>query len=72
MNNINRQVVTQGNLDPIACAAEKTQFVMKAVTEILDITSDKVHIFNVGHGLTPKTQIENVKKIIKLVRERKQ
>ncbi len=68
LNNINKHVVTQGNLDPIALTTENTQSLTKAVTEILDITKDKVHIFNVGHGLTPKTQIENVKKTITLVR----
>ena len=33
--------------------------------------SDRRFIFNVGHGLTPDCKIENVKKVIDIVRNYK-
>jgi uroporphyrinogen-III decarboxylase len=30
--------------------------------------NNKRHIFNVGHGLTPECKIENIKKVIEIVK----
>ena len=41
--------------------------IKKEVHRILDLTQNKCHIFNVGHGLTPEVKIKNVKYAIKLI-----
>ena len=33
-----------------------------------DTMNNKRHIFNVGHGLTPECKIENIKKVIEIVK----
>ena len=71
VKNINKKVITQGNLDPIVLASDNKFVIEKEVKRILDLTRDKLHIFNVGHGLTPDVKIENVKFAINLVRELK-
>ena len=37
------------------------------IYRILDLTKQRCHIFNVGHGLTPEVKINNVKYVIKLI-----
>ena len=46
-------------------------FLEKNVLSILDIMKDSKFIFNVGHGLTPDCKINNVKKVIDIVRNYK-
>ena len=43
----------------------------KPLNLILDKMSDRRLIFNVGHGLTPDCKIENVKKVIDIVKNYK-
>ncbi len=67
--NINPSIVTQGNLDPLSLCT-KTFFEAKiSVEKILETVKNRTHIFNVGHGLTPSCRVENVKKVISLVRK---
>ncbi|MEC8111001.1 MAG: uroporphyrinogen decarboxylase family protein, partial [Pseudomonadota bacterium] len=40
----------------------------RAVDEILDAMADRPHIFNLGHGITPETPIENVHDLLARVR----
>jgi len=66
---INKNVITQGNLDPVILSCDNPLAIKKEVYRILDLTQKKCHIFNVGHGLTPEVKIKNVKYVIKLIDE---
>ena len=67
LKNINSDIVTQGNLDPALLASNNFSAIKDEVHRILDLTKERCHIFNVGHGLIPDVKIENVKFIIKLI-----
>ena len=69
LKNINDNVATQGNLDPAILSCDNPLAIKKEVHRILDLTGEKCHIFNVGHGLTPEVKIKNVKYVIKLIDE---
>ena len=61
----------QGNLDPASLIPDKSIFLEKNVLSILDIMKDNKFIFSVGHGLTPDCKINNVKKVIDIVKNYK-
>ena len=67
LENINRKIITQGNLDPVLLSSDNMLAIKNEVYRILNITQERCHIFNVGHGLTPEVKIENVKYAIKLI-----
>ena len=69
LKNINKNVITQGNLDPALLSCDNLLAIKKEVYRILELTEKKCHIFNVGHGLIPEVKIRNVKYAIKLVDE---
>jgi uroporphyrinogen decarboxylase len=59
----------QGNLDPITLFAEP-ELIRRRVRHILDEAAGRAgHIFNLGHGIVPETPVENVKAVVKFVRE---
>jgi len=59
----------QGNLDPIALFAQE-DVLKEQVREILDAAAGRPgHIFNLGHGIVPGTPVENVVRVVQLVRE---
>ena len=64
---IGNSACIQGNLDPVLLLSGDG--LEDSVKHILNLTKDTPHIFNLGHGVLPKTPIENVEKMIKLVRE---
>jgi uroporphyrinogen decarboxylase len=39
-----------------------------AVISILDACSNRPHIFNLGHGITPETPVGHVDSLIEIVR----
>ena len=57
----------QGNLDPLLLLAgghaleDRTRF-------ILDCFAGRPHVFNLGHGIDKETPIENVERLLKVVR----
>jgi uroporphyrinogen decarboxylase len=57
----------QGNLDPIALIAGGAAL-DKAVDNILQATSGKPHIFNLGHGILPETPIAHVEQLLRRIR----
>jgi uroporphyrinogen decarboxylase len=57
----------QGNLDPIALIAGGGAL-DRAVDDILEATSGKPHIFNLGHGILPETPIAHVEQLLKRIR----
>ena len=69
LKNINKNVITQGNLDPAILSCDNLASIKKEVYRILDLTQKKCHIFNVGHGLIPEVKIKNVKYAIKLIED---
>ncbi len=69
--NINSNVALQGNLDPIILTNNNDVLLKKNVDIILSILENRVHIFNLGHGITPEAKVENVKKIISIVRNKR-
>ena len=69
LKNINKNVITHGNLDPAILSCDNLTSIKKEVHRILDLTQNKCHIFNVGHGLIPEVKIKNVKYAIKLIED---
>ena len=67
LNNINKDIATQGNLDPVLLSSENFAAIKKEVYRILDVTQKQRHIFNVGHGLIPEVKISNVRYAINLI-----
>ena len=67
IKNVNSDIVIQGDLDPAALISDNLNL-YKNVDFILSNVADKRFIFNVGHGLTPECKIENVKAVIKQVK----
>ena len=61
-------VAVQGNLDPITLFAPEP--VLRArVEEILKLAAGRPgHIFNLGHGIVPGTPVENVIRVVELVK----
>lgn len=58
----------QGNLDPCALYGTKEQ-IRKETKKMLDAFGDHPHIANLGHGVYPDTNPDNVKYFIESVRE---
>ncbi|WP_460171504.1 uroporphyrinogen decarboxylase [Thermus sp. FJN-A] len=59
----------QGNLDPAVLFAPK-EVLRREVQRILEENAGRPgHIFNLGHGILPKTPVENVRYVVELVRE---
>ncbi len=71
LKNINQNIVTQGNLDPALLSCDNLTSIDSEVDRILNLTQERLHIFNVGHGLTPETKIENVQYVINLINQYK-
>ena len=63
----NLSCLLQGNLDPLALVVGGEALEV-GVTRILDAVHGRPHIFNLGHGILPETPIENVEKLVSLVR----
>ena len=66
--NINKNIAIQGNLDPASLIPSQSIYLGNNVYNILDTMKDRRFIFNVGHGLTPDCKINNVKEVIKIVK----
>lgn len=62
-----KEITIQGNLDPIALI-EGGRKMEKKIIEVLEKFRKNDHIFNLSHGILPKTGIKNVEKLIELVR----
>lgn len=62
-------VVSQGNLDPL-CLIEGGQEMFSKVDEIIEVTKDRRHIFNLGHGITQHTPPQNVSAMVNYIRSK--
>ncbi|MBW3595306.1 MAG: uroporphyrinogen decarboxylase [Actinobacteria bacterium] len=61
-------VVLQGNLDPVACLASWDVIEEKA-DDVLKRLGGTRHIFNLGHGVLPETDPDNLKRLVEYVHE---
>lgn len=62
--------VVQGNLDPAVLLASPEVIATEA-RKILENAPKGKHIFNLGHGILPNTPVDNVKKLVGLVKTRR-
>jgi uroporphyrinogen decarboxylase len=66
---IGYDVAVQGNLDPVVLYAGHAE-IKKRAEKILDKTQGKPgHIFNLGHGILPRTPVDNVLALVDAVHE---
>tara|TARA_R110002072_G_scaffold232930_2_gene390377 strand:- start:303 stop:1331 length:1029 start_codon:yes stop_codon:yes gene_type:complete len=64
---MNFEVAVQGNLDPTLLFAEWDLIETRAKTLLKSIPNKSGYIFNLGHGILPKTPEENVRNLVNLV-----
>jgi len=65
---LNNNVVFQGGMNPKFLLGNKERMFSEA-KKYLDFFKNKPYIFNLGHGILPKTKPENVKKLVEFVRD---
>jgi len=66
---VGHDVAVQGNLDPAALFAD-LPVLRKRTQAVLDATEGRPgHIFNLGHGLTPKVPVDNAIALVEMVHE---
>jgi uroporphyrinogen decarboxylase len=65
--NLNNNVVFQGGMNPRFLLGSNNKMFREA-KKYLDFFKNKPYIFNLGHGILPKTKPENVKRLIEFVR----
>ena len=65
--NLNNDVVFQGGMNPEFLLGNNKRMFEEA-KKYLDFFKNKPYIFNLGHGILPKTKPENVKKLVEFVR----
>ena len=63
----NQKIAFQGNLDP-KFLLENSQNIRQKIKEILFAFRERPHIFNLGHGVLPKTSIEKVEEMLSQIR----
>lgn len=64
---MNFEVAVQGNLDPTLLFGEWSLIEKRAKSLLDSIPNKPGYIFNLGHGILPKTPEENVRKLVNLV-----
>ena len=62
-----RTLPVQGNLDPLRLVAGGKQLESRAESIIAGF-GNRPHIFNLGHGIVPETPIENVERLVRIVK----
>ena len=65
--NLNNDVVFQGGMNPKFLLGNNKRMFNEA-KKYLNFFKNKPYIFNLGHGILPKTKPENVKRLIEFVR----
>ena len=64
----NIDIPIQGGLHPEVLLTNKA-YLKKEVNKYLEIFKDHPYVFNLGHGILPKTKIEMVEELVKIVRD---
>lgn len=67
---LNNQKIIQGNLDPIILLSNSKILIKERVDYIFDQMENVNFIFNLGHGVVPKTPPENVEFLVNYVKQR--
>ncbi len=67
MAGMQARLPVQGNLDPLLLLSGGDAM-ERRVKAILSRLSSKPFVFNLGHGILPETPIENVERLVQLVR----
>ena len=66
---LGRDTPLQGNLDPQILASDWA-YVERSARAIMEEAKDLPgHVFNLGHGILPHTPVENVERLVELVKE---
>jgi uroporphyrinogen decarboxylase len=65
--NLNNDVVFQGGMNPKFLLGN-TKRMFSEAKKYLNFFKNKPYIFNLGHGILPKTKPENVKRLVEFVR----
>ena len=63
-----KNIILQGNLDP-KLLVQGGKKLDSEIYKIMTKFKNNKHIFNLSHGIQPNTPIENVEKVIQMVRE---
>lgn len=66
---VGQHCAVQGNLDPIALFAPEALLRLRVEEILRQAGGMPGHIFNVGHGIVPGTPVENVRRVVRWVRE---
>lgn len=66
MSQWQEQKIVQGNLDPSLLYTNK-EIIARNVDKIFEVVDKSKYIFNLGHGITPSTPIENVEFLVEYV-----
>ena len=66
-SSIRADITLQGNLDPQALIYGG-DVMKRSVDRIQNAFANRAHIFNLGHGITPPTPIDNVAELVEYVR----
>ena len=66
---VGEHCAVQGNLDPIALFAPEALLRARVEEVLRQAAGLPGHIFNVGHGIVPGTPVENVRNVVRWVRE---
>ena len=61
-------IAIQGGLDPKVLLGNREDL-KKEATKYLNLFKDKPYIFNLGHGVLPETNPDNVDYLVRLVKE---
>jgi len=62
------QVALQGNLDPLLLCAPPEALLLETSVMLHDIRKRPGYIFNLGHGVPPGAKLENIERLVSLVR----
>ncbi len=66
---IGDKVALQGNLDPTVLYGNKEIIKTKAIEVLTEYGKGEGHVFNLGHGILPDVDPENLKYLVKVVKE---
>ena len=61
-------VALQGNLDPLLLCAPPETMAVEAALMLDGMRRRPGHIFNLGHGVPPGAKLENIERLVSLVR----
>ena len=66
---VDAETAIQGNMDPMRLIVGGPAL-DDGVDQVLDAFAGHPHIFNLGHGITPDTPVENVERLVERIRAR--